>query len=226
MTLLRILELQSGQIVLDGVDISRVRLQLLRERCFITVSQDTLLLSNETLRFNLDPEHSLEADVIVDALKRTGLWQHFYGNGEDSNRHLMLDSERTVDSGALAQHPVLDKKVLSFPELSVGQSQLFALCRAIIKVNLVRRAGVKPIVLLDEITSSLDYATESAIYAIINEEFTEKGHTTIIIAHRLSILAEHIKSGRDVVAVMGEGRLQELITDPTPMSFKTLGETR
>lgn len=79
LTLLRIIELRSGSIELDGVDISHVRLELIRERGFVTVSQETLLLSNETVRFNLNPDATISDDVIIEALVKVGLWTHLSG---------------------------------------------------------------------------------------------------------------------------------------------------
>ncbi|KAF8851871.1 putative ABC transporter [Acephala macrosclerotiorum] len=212
--LLRILELQSGKIEVDGVDISCLQLDLLRQRCFITVSQDALLLSNETLRFNLDPERSLLDEILIDALSKCGLWKHFLASGTD------------LDISSFDEHPILDKKISSFPELSVGQCQIFALCRGIIKANAMRNVGIKPIVLLDEVTSSLDHATEATIHGIIDEEFTGKGHTVIIVAHRLSVLGEYMRPGRDVVALLGDGRLVEVITDLRADTLEELREKK
>jgi ATP-binding cassette subfamily C (CFTR/MRP) protein 1 len=222
LSLLRILELQSGTIELDDIDIGRVGLDLLRQRCFITVSQDTLLLSNETLRFNLDPNASLPDNIIIEALERTRLWRHFSGNGIDVNGSSGLE---TNGNSVVKKYPVLDTKVSQFQELSGGQYQLLGLCRALIRANTLRGAGLKPVILLDEVTSSLDSATESNIHSIIEEEFTGKGHTVIIVAHRLGVLAEHTKPGRDVVVVMQDGRVQEIITDLTKTVSKFPGET-
>jgi ABC-type multidrug transport system fused ATPase/permease subunit len=199
-----------------------MRLDLLRQRSFITVSQDALLLSNETLRFNLDPDTLLSDDEVIGALVRTGLWPHFLGGATD----MMEEAEGGIatEISAFGEHPILDKKVSLLQGLSVGQCQLFALCRALIKVNRMRCAGVNPIILLDEVTSSLDFATESTIHDIIDEEFTGKGHTVIIVAHRLGLLSERTKPGRDVVVVMGDGRLQEIITDVSTTMMKILGE--
>jgi|HubBroStandDraft_4_1064222.scaffolds.fasta_scaffold259623_1 ATP-binding cassette subfamily C (CFTR/MRP) protein 1 len=72
--------------------------------------------------------------------------------------------------------------------------------------------------------TSLDFAMESAIHDIIDEEFTGKGHTVIIVAHRLGILTKRTKPGRDV-ALVGDGRLQEVITVVSSTMFKILGET-
>lgn len=210
LTLLRLLELRSGKILLDGIDISSVRLDLLRQRCFIVVSQDALLLHEETLRFNLDPDSSVSDNDLIVALTRANLWSHFV----ESDKGV----EGTIVISGFSDHAILDQKVSMFQELSVGQCQLFTICRALVKASTLRASGVTPVVVLDEVTSSLDVATESAIYRIIDEEFTQKGHTVIIIAHRLSAL--HTKVGRDAVVFMADGRLQEVRRDLVPSTFR------
>jgi ATP-binding cassette subfamily C (CFTR/MRP) protein 1 len=82
---------------------------------------------------------------------------------------------------------------------------------------------VTPVVVLDEVTSSLDVATESTIYRIVDEEFTKKGHTVITIAHRLGNL--YTKVGRDAVAFMADGRLQEVRRDLVPSTFHQFAPT-
>lgn len=54
LALLRLLDTQSGSIEVDGIDLSLVPLSTIRERCFITVTQDPFLLAQASLRFNLD----------------------------------------------------------------------------------------------------------------------------------------------------------------------------
>ncbi|KAK8078302.1 hypothetical protein PG996_004472 [Apiospora saccharicola] len=212
LTLLRLLELQSGSIELDGIDIKQVRLDLLRERCFIALSQDPLFLANETVRFNLDPEGLASEDNIVSALTRTGLWPHFRAastDDDDADENAAIPQSAVPRSGS-GKHATLDRPLAQFPELSVGQTQLFALSRALIKAATLRqRSGgaLRPVVLLDEATSSLDSKTESAIYRIIDEELTAHGHTVIIVAHRLGVLQEYTKRGRDTVVSMANGRL-------------------
>lgn len=195
--------------MLDGIDIKRVRLDLLRQRCFIAVSQDPFLLPEETLRFNLDPNNSSSDQDLINVLKKAGLWLHFM---ESKNR-----IELGIAIPGFGQHPILDQKVLLLQELSVGQCQLFTICRALVKASALRALGVTPVVVLDEVTSSLDVATESTIYRIVDEEFTQKGHTVIIIAHRLGNL--YTKVGRDAVAFMADGKLQEVRRDLGPSTF-------
>jgi ABC-type multidrug transport system fused ATPase/permease subunit len=68
----------------------------------------------------------------------------------------------------------------------------------------------KPILLLDEATSSLDPETESVVQDIIQEEFTDKGHTVIIVAHRVSALAKGMRQGIDAVVWMKDGRIEKV----------------
>ncbi|KAI8266011.1 ABC transporter atnG [Colletotrichum sp. SAR11_239] len=78
--------------------------------------------------------------------------------------------------------------------LSQGQKQLLSLARAI-----MRRCRI---VVLDEVTSSLDLETEQLIWRVLQEEFT--GCTVIVIAHRLETII-----GFDRVAVLDEGTIIE-----------------
>ncbi|KAI1347264.1 putative ABC transporter [Xylaria sp. FL0043] len=219
LTLLRLLELNSGTIEVDGVDIKGVNIDLLRRRCFISASQEPLLLSNETLRFNLDSDTSVSDETVIDILTKAGLWQHFLAD----TSHLG-EKRVTMHISRSDEHGILDRKISHFQELSVGQCQLFALCRALVKVASLRRFGVKPVILLDEVTSSLDSATESIMYRIINDEFTQKGHTVIIVAHRLGALQENTVIGRDAVALMEDGKLLEVIRDLRPETFQRIGQ--
>lgn len=73
---------------------------------------------------------------------------------------------------------------------------------------------------MDEVTSSLDPGSESIIHHIINNEFTKQGHTVIIMAHKLSTLEKHMKAGRDAVAMMADGQLDEVINYLGPETFQ------
>lgn len=209
------MELQSGSIEIDGIDIQLVNIDLIRQRCFIAVSQDSLILLHETLRFNLDPDSSVSDSILSDLLTRVGLWLHFSNGGS---------TETTSATAGLEfqERSILDLKMSSLPELSTGQSQLFGLCRALVKACSLRDSGAKPVVLLDEVTSSLDLSTESTIHRIIDEEFTQKGHTVIIVTHRASILQEYMKTGRDSVALISDGRVLGVVEDLSSVTFKRL----
>ena len=79
--------------------------------------------------------------------------------------------------------------------LSGGQRQRIALARAILRDP--------PILLLDEATSQVDLESEQAIQQVL-EQFT-KGRTTIIITHRLSVLAL-----ADRIVVMQGGKILDM----------------
>ncbi|KAG9231678.1 putative multidrug resistance-associated protein [Amylocarpus encephaloides] len=77
---------------------------------------------------------------------------------------------------------------------SHGQRQLFCLARAILRKS--------RIVVLDEVSSSVDITTDILMQRVIREEFA--GSTIIAIAHRLDTILDF-----DKVAVLSEGQLVE-----------------
>ncbi|RBA21188.1 hypothetical protein FPRO05_07502 [Fusarium proliferatum] len=169
---LRLLDTQSGSIEVDGIDLSQVPLSTIRERCFIIVTQDPFLLAQASLRFNLDPSETLSDIVILKSLERTGLCGHF-------DTHVQA---KLAD--------ILDSPLSSLPHMSTGQTQLFALTRALLRAEHCSITGTKPILLLDEATSSVDGLTESTMRRVVKEAFTDNGHTVIEITHRLSGLKD------------------------------------
>lgn len=197
------MDLQSGTIKIDGIDLSSVPRSTLRQRCFIAVPQDPFIFTNASLHFNLDPSGSLPDESLVTALEKTQLWQHFSGPGTTSSETL------------------LDLPMTSIPPLSTGQLQLLSLSRAILRREFSSLLGTysdtptvqiqnKPILILDEATSSLDPDTEGIIHDIIQEEFTENAHTVIVVAHRVSALAKGMRRGIDAVLQMKDGRIERI----------------
>ncbi|MDH3336177.1 MAG: ABC transporter ATP-binding protein/permease [Rhodospirillaceae bacterium] len=79
-------------------------------------------------------------------------------------------------------------------KLSGGEKQRVAIARTILK---------KPSILVfDEATSALDTHTEKEIQSSLRQ--VSKGHTTLVVAHRLSTVID-----ADEILVLGEGRIQE-----------------
>ncbi len=79
-------------------------------------------------------------------------------------------------------------------KLSGGEKQRVAIARTILKNP--------PIFLFDEATSALDTHTEREIQANLRE--VSQGRSTLIIAHRLSTVAD-----ADEIIVLAEGRIVE-----------------
>jgi ABC-type multidrug transport system fused ATPase/permease subunit len=134
-------ELTSGSITVDGVDISKIGLETLRSRMAL-IPQDPLLFQG-TIRSNLDPFHRYDDARLWDALRRSWLVDRADG----------INMHDTVEGGAKSGNrftldTVIEDEGLN---LSVGERSLLSLARALVKDS--------RIVLLDEATASVDYET-------------------------------------------------------------------
>ncbi|MEM6409558.1 MAG: ABC transporter ATP-binding protein, partial [Pseudomonadota bacterium] len=159
--LLRLHDLESGRVLIDGQDISQVTQDSLRGAIGV-VTQDTALM-HRSIRENIaygKPDATL--DDIVAAAKKAEAWD-FIEDLEDKKGRQGLDAhvgERGV-------------------KLSGGQRQRIAIARVVLKDA--------PILVLDEATSALDSEVEAAIQERMNDLMG--GKTVIAIAHRLSTIA-------------------------------------
>lgn len=160
--LLRLYDVNAGEITIDGQNIAQVSQVSLRQHIGM-VTQDTSLL-HRSVRDNVlygRPEAS-EAELQT-ALKQAQVCD-FLDQLVDANGRRGLDAhvgERGV-------------------KLSGGQRQRIAIARVILKNA--------PILLLDEATSALDSEVEAAIQDNLYQLMANK--TVIAIAHRLSTIAQ------------------------------------
>ena len=106
--LFRILEASKGQILIDGVDISKIGLDLLRDSISL-IPQDPKLI-NGSLRENIDPLNKYPDDEISHLLNLMGLAYLLDENGK-------LDVEIEAD----------------YSNMSVGEKQLICIARAMLK---------------------------------------------------------------------------------------------
>ncbi|KAK3909098.1 Multidrug resistance-associated protein 1 [Frankliniella fusca] len=109
LALFRIIEAAGGQILIDGVDISKLGLHALRSRLTI-IPQDPVLFSG-SMRLNLDPFGAFKDDEIWRALEHAHLKSFVKG--------LAAGLEHEVSEGG--------------ENLSVGQRQLICLARALLR---------------------------------------------------------------------------------------------
>lgn len=176
LTLLRLLDLRSGAIFIDGVDISTLPRQLIRSN-ITTIPQDPFLPPTHSLRRNLAGSAAGVSDnQLVAALDKVGLLGHVI------SQLMTSEGGNTVVSGAQGMSMVkaariLDAKMSLLP-LSAGQQQLFCLARALLQHN--------RIVILDEVTSAIDTTTEEILRRVLQDEL--KGKTVVMIAHRATML--------------------------------------
>lgn len=180
-----------GSITVHGLNIMHAPSRVVREKFFVTVPQDAIFFNQASLRFNVDAYETLGDDTIVAALKKTGLLRHFQITADDDD----LTIPKMMHDSAVGL--ILDKSLIELPRLSAGQTQLLALARALLQVHSATESGYKPIILLDEATSSLDTNTEELMLSVVYQEFIAQGFTVLMVAHRLHAVKSIMREGVD-----------------------------
>jgi putative ABC transport system ATP-binding protein len=187
--LTRLMDPTAGRVLVDGVDLRRVRFSSLRERV-VLVPQEGFLV-DDTVRANIAwgantawrsehlpagssvGRHPKHGDDIVLALTELGLleWAEQLPHGLDT--HVGQRGEA----------------------LSAGERQLVALARAYL--------ADPDLLVLDEATSAVDPATEVRLQRAL--EGATKGRTSVAIAHRLSTA-----EAADLVVVVEHGEIVDV----------------
>ncbi|KAI0650859.1 multidrug resistance-associated ABC transporter [Trametes meyenii] len=163
-----------GKVYYDGIATDSVNLDALRSN--ITIIPQVPELLSGTLRQNLDPFAQYDDAVLNDALRAAGL---FSLQDEADEGRITLDSP--ISSGG--------------SNLSVGQRQILALARAIVRQS--------KLLILDEATSAIDYETDTIIQTSLRQELG-KDVTILTIAHRLQTIMD-----ADKILVLDAGRIAE-----------------
>lgn len=220
LALFRGLEAEEGKIVIDDVDIGLIGLQTLRESITI-VPQDPTLFTG-TVRSNLDPFGLFTDEEIFATLRRVQLIGVTDPSTASSSVSPQMPEELTPPESpqsskdGTVEHTEgedmdLAKKITNTREnanvftkltspiaesgsnLSQGQRQLLCLARALLKAPRV--------LLMDEATASIDYATDSKIQDTLREV---RESTILTIAHRLQTIIDY-----DKVLVLDKGKVIE-----------------
>lgn len=215
MSILRFVDPSEGRIVIDGIDISTIGLHDLRSRITF-IPQDATLFSG-TLRDNLDPFGDHEDSECLQALYSVQLIGH---SSTPSGRPSAVSTPKTSRPASVILHEgvatdshsiattsteVESKTTISLDtqisaggsNFSQGQRQLIAMARA-----LLRRSTI---IILDEATSSIDFATDAKIQTTIREHFTDS--LLLTVAHRLRTVIDY-----DRLVVLDKGRIVEFDT--------------
>lgn len=171
----------SQNIFIDDTPLHKIDRHILRQR-FIAVPQEAVFLPEGTsFKDNLDPfkvSSDLECRSVLETIS---LWDF------------------VSDKGGLTAG-------MNPETLSQGQKQLFSLGRAILRRRVRSREVAKGadhgILLLDEVSSSVDMDTDRTMQEIIKKEF--EGYTIVMVSHRLEMVMDF-----DRVIVMDKGAVVE-----------------
>ncbi|CAK5268515.1 unnamed protein product [Mycena citricolor] len=186
LSLFRFVNPSEGTIIVDGVDITKIGLTDLRSRLTI-IPQDPTILSG-TLRSTLDVFEEYEDKDIFEALRRV----HLIPPADDGADSVTPDSESEINANVFKN---LDSPVSEGGDnFSTGEKQLLCMARAILKRSKV--------LVMDEATASVDYATDELIGKTIREEFA--GSTILTIAHRLRTVIDY-----DRILLLDKGQVLE-----------------
>ncbi|KAH8825289.1 multidrug resistance-associated ABC transporter [Flagelloscypha sp. PMI_526] len=167
-SLLRFVDPTEGRIIVDGHDIAKVGFSDLRSRLTI-IPQDPSILSG-TLRNTLDVFGEYDDATLFEALRRVHLIPSDSGTDDEANLNVFRNLDSVVSEGG--------------ENFSTGEKQLICMARAVLRQS--------KILIMDEATASVDYATDELISQTIRQEF--KTSTILTIAHRLRtiLLLDHV----------------------------------
>lgn len=180
LSMLNLLNITSGKILIDNIDITTIRHEELRKR-ITTLPQDSIDISgtvwNNLLPFNILEDNNggnvVAEHTVVDILQDIGLWD-------------------LIEIRGGLHAPIKDM------HLSSGQKQILSIARAMIH----HMQFDTKIVLMDEATSSLDAVTNEVVQQMMERTF--RGSTWIIISHDTRAVADC-----ELVLTFGSGLLIE-----------------
>ncbi|KAI0965812.1 putative ABC multidrug transporter [Xylaria arbuscula] len=175
-----------GSVLIDNAPLHRIDRPVLRQRMIAVPQEAVFLPDGSTFQANLDPTDISTPSECEAVLEQVGLLRFVQDRGG-------LDA------------------LMSAGTLSAGQKQLMSLGRALLRRRSLARSLLRlggsgtegGILLLDEVSSSVDHETERIMQEIIRTEF--KDYTVVAVSHRLDMIMDF-----DRVVVMDKGEIVEL----------------
>ncbi|KAF1936890.1 hypothetical protein EJ02DRAFT_459161 [Clathrospora elynae] len=174
-SLLNLVSQHSGTISIDGIPLSMIPRQALRER-LLTLSQAPFLLPHCTIRKNLNPFAlaSISDEDIFGILAKLNMSTLI------SNLPGGLDTSTSAAT------------------FSIGQKQLLCLARIILRHQ--HGGAGRRILVMDEATASLDFETDKVVQRVLREEVFGNEMTVLVVAHRMEGIRDF-----DCFVEVGEG---------------------
>ncbi|OQD65677.1 hypothetical protein PENPOL_c005G03066 [Penicillium polonicum] len=170
-------------VIIDDLPLHRLNRSVLRQRIIAVPQEAVFLPDGSTVQNNLDVAEEATAEECKGVLESVGLWEFVEKRGG-------LEAAMNASS------------------FSSGQRQLLSFGRALLRRSVRERkfgaAGrLGGILLLDEVSSSVDQQTERIMQETIRTEF--KNYTVIAVSHRLDMIMDF-----DRVVVMDTGEIVEV----------------
>lgn len=154
----------SANISIDGLPLHKIDRTTLRQRLLAVPQEAVFLPDGTSFKENLDPIDVSSLQECQHALESVGLWDFILGKG-----------------GLIAS--------MSAGTLSAGQRQLLSLARVLLRRRHRSQQGTDcGVLLLDEVSSSVDQATEKVMQEIIKTEFER--YTVVAVSHRLDMIMD------------------------------------
>lgn len=191
----------ADRIVVDNISLCSINRLVLRQRIIAVPQEAVFLPDGSSYMTNLGPSNSSTVAECEAVIRTVGLWS-------------FIEERGGLHAGMTAN------------TLSAGQRQLMSLGRALIMrrirasntgaAALSVMSGVldRGILLLDEVSSSVDHATDWVMKEIIRTEF--KDYTVISVTHRLDMVMDF-----DKVVVVDAGEVVEVGNPPELASEET-----
>ena len=147
--LMRLVEIEGGKILIDGVDLRSLGLQRVRSKIAV-IPQDPVLFSG-SIRTNLDPFDEFSDDHLCNILERVGLMD--------------------VNNVKAAVQNLSDEVLEGGNNFSVGQRQLVVIGRALLAEACV--------IICDEATAAVDAETDARMQKIFRTDFANATCLTV-----------------------------------------------